>query len=202
MSLDTIRVTADAIYLIVGDTKSGLGITFSCGRKDEFAAIMVIYENDVAHVYYPGDSDWLSILDVVVAHTSIEQVLQTATSVMKYAVGKKQVQASDFVYISSLLQPYVAHREIYWTVLWWMVWFYYACIAEENYISSSGIPTQLGGLVKIAALLEHGYEGWSVRDACDHYKAGYFYEIYGGNGSIVLAVKQKCAQYGIVRDER
>lgn len=200
MDLGTRTLTSDAVYVIIGDVNDrALAITFAQGKKDAFAAITVLYVKGKPYVYYPGDCDWLPVLDYVASQTSKQQVLQTATYVMKYSVGKSKIDVDDFCYISSLLQPYVFNPDVYWTMLWWMVWFYYACIAEENYISPAGNPTQLGGLVKLVALIEHSMEGWSVRDACDHYKVSCYGPVYNETGSIVQAVREKCGRYGVFR---
>lgn len=203
--LQTCHFTDNRIYLVYGDIHSfGLGVTFARGRKDNFAVIMIIYHEGQGYAYYPNDVDWLAVLHALRCldeNLNMQVLLDIVVQVMQLAVGKKGVTDTDIQQIVSFIDAYshVISKVTYDTLIWWMIWFYYACVAEENYISSSGQPTKLGGLVKVVALIESGYEGLSLRDACDHYKAEYYRSVYQEQGSIVDAVIQKCCSYGIER---
>lgn len=203
--LNTCYITGDKIYLIHGDAiHFGLGITFAQGKKDDYAAIMVLYRDGQSYAYYPNDSDWLPALRELLLMESdfkVVNLIDMTSHVMQFAVGKSMVTDADISYICNLLLPWInkIRPSTYYSLSWWLIWFYYACIAEENYVSASGARTRLGGLVKMVALIEYIQEGWLLRDACDHYKQEYYYDVYHGEGSIVDAITEKCQQYGIVR---
>ena len=190
------------IYLIAGKKETfGLGICFAQGKKDAYAAIIVLYINGEGYAYYPWDAEWLSVFDIVSVYASNDLVLQTLSQVMQHVVGRDAVYESDFAFVRELLKPYVKYKpKIYWSMFYWTVWFLYACVAEERYVSYSGNPTLFGGLIKIVAWIEHAYEGWSVKDACDHYKAECYKSVYHGTYALPsYEVIDKCLWYGIER---
>lgn len=202
--LENCQVTSENLYLVYGDVSHlGLGIGFTYGKKDAYAAVTIVYRDGIGYVYFPNDSDWLEILQMLLqwnAGVTGPMLLQLTSYAMQLAVGKTDVTMDDMWKLFTYLGQCCSGLEkcIYDTLQWWILWFFYACIAEENYISVSGKPTMLGGLVKIVALIECIYEGWSVRDACDHYKVD-CYHAYGGGSGIVSDVISKCQLYGIER---
>lgn len=204
--LETCHFTDNRIYLVYGYIQTfGLGLTFVRGRKDNFAVIIVLYREGQGYAYYPNDVDWLSVLHglrCLDEHVSVQMLVDITAQVMQLAVGKQGVTDEDIVQVVEVVNTYAARilPMTHATLVWWMLWFYYACIAEENYISPSGNRTRLGGLVKVIALIESGFEGMSLRDACDHYKAEFYGPVYHERGSIVDAVIEKCRMYGVERN--
>ncbi len=249
--LDNCQITSQNVYLIVGDIKQGLGITFTFGKKDAYAAVLILYENGIGYVDFPNDSDWLEVFSMLFRwNTGVtkERLLSLLVDLMQFAVGQQDVTMEMLQQIFGKVhhafpdvQGMIKDTLIWWcvwffyaciaeenyrnasggptqlggliklvafpdvqgmikdTLIWWCVWFFYACIAEENYRNASGGPTQLGGLIKLVAFIECFYEGWDIRDACDHYKVEYYYTKYDGDASIVHTVTEKCREYGISR---
>lgn len=190
------------IYMIAGNQeKFGLGICFGQGSKDSYAALIILYVNGQGYVYYPWDAEWLSVFDCVSAYASKKMVLDTLMLLMQRAVGRSEVFSEDFVFIQDVLKCYIQYpAKIYWSMFYWSVWFFYACVAEERYVSPSGFPTIFGGLIKIVAWIEHAFEGWNVKDACDHYKRDCYKAVYNGTYPVPsYEVIDKCKRYGIER---
>ena len=204
--LSSCRVWTQPIYTICGrDSSDKLCITFTTGYKDAWAAVMVLFHGDQSWVYFPNDFEWLEVLRELIRWMPVQEVLQIAYQTGQRSRGKETVQYDDLEW----LQQNLAQNWKLWerypgyvcqTMTWWMTWFLYACVAEENYRNAANQPTRLGYLIKLVALIEYLFEGWDVRDVCDHYKSGYWIEKYRGSGSSVDAVIEKCRKYGIVRE--
>lgn len=202
--LDNCQITSQNVYLIAGDVNQGLGITFTFGKKDAYAAVLILYENGIGYVDFPNDSDWLDVFSMLFQwNTGVtkERLLSLLVDLMQFAVGQQDVTMEMLQQVFGKVHHAFPDVQgmIKDTLIWWCVWFFYACIAEENYRNASGGPTQLGGLIKLVAFIECFYEGWDIRDACDHYKVEYYYTKYDGDASIVHTVTEKCREYGIFR---
>lgn len=191
------------VYLVAGDIHDGLGVSFAIGRKDHYAVILIrYYDGQPSRVYYPNDTDWLSSLKYLVDSHMVrcDSLLSVLRDLMQKSVGRSMVTLDDLHLVHQIAAGLSGGNvDVRVTLSVWLSWFLYACIAEENYVSASGCRTCIGGLVKIAAYLEHVIEGMPLQDACDHYKAAYFSSVYGGIGSPAQAVQEKCLQYGICR---
>lgn len=184
---------------VFGNKQNGLSVAFGEGRIDEYAVFLIVYVSGIPYVYYPFDFEWLGVFKYLSEQISKDDILDILNYLVNLAVYKNEVSVGDLENILDYLEKYrINYADVYPTLAFWMIWFYYGCIAEEQY-ERNGKRTKLGGLIKVVAFIEFVYENYSLKDACDHYKADKYYDFYNESGSIVKAIKDKCSLYNVYR---